>query len=117
MSVEQSGVHYEVVLALDCHDPMCDGQYELITEFSNAQELWRCPKCKDRYFAWSTEAKFDLTPAEFVPTATERIYDAEYHSEAIGKDCAWCKKPFVTYDINDELCEACSVTDKVGWKN
>ena len=113
--VEQNGAQYDVPLSLACNNPKCKGEYSLITTFSNFQELWQCEKCKDKYFVWTAEATYEKTVVE--KSATERVYDAEYHSEAVEKNCEWCRKPFVTFDPQEDLCEGCNFASRVGYKN
>ena len=115
--VEQSGVRYELPLRLECFNPKCRVEIELINEFSNGQEIWECPKCHERHFAWTIVAKFEPCDWAFDAKAkspSEVMYDKEYYSEPISKDCAWCRAPFNTFDPQDDLCEGCDMVSKMG---
>lgn len=123
-NVQQNGQSFELQLTMDCHNPKCLGEYELVTSFSNDQELWQCNKCKDRYFAWVAEARYTFASIKAANLAAagesdmmKAMYSAEHMSEAISKNCIWCRHDFATFDVNDELCESCSITDRIGWTN
>jgi hypothetical protein len=130
-TASQDGNKFELPLELDCHNPKCEGRYDLTGEFSNDQELWVCSVCRDRWFVWTARARFELTgnPQAINPTrkfasikeanlaaagesplkATDWV-NSMYSSEALCKQCLWCRDDFTTYNPEDDLCERCSVT-------
>lgn len=124
MNIQQNGLSYELPLALDCFNPKCTGEYKLITSFPNDQELWQCNKCKNRYFAYVSEAKFQFVTVKDANLAAAGEVDdhnptlrAPEMGEAVSKNCLYCHMPFLTYDCKDDLCESCGYAEHLGWKN
>lgn len=121
MNIQQSGASYELPLDLDCHNPKCTGEYKLVTQFTNEQELWQCEKCKDRFFAYTAEAKFQFVTVKAANLAAAGEVDDSNPTlkagEPVSKSCLYCHTVFLTYDCKDDLCESCSFSEHLGWKN
>jgi hypothetical protein len=126
-NVSQDGTSYECQFGLDCHNHKCMGEYELVTTFTNEQELWQCNRCKDRYFAYVTKAKYQFVSIKAANIAAAESVDDDTPamnptlkgstSDVVVKSCFYCHNAFTTYDTNDDLCESCSYSEHLGYKN
>lgn len=107
MWFNQDGTLWQCPITMPCHNPKCLGTFFLQSEFSNGQELWRCDKCREEYWSFTTVAKALLYEG------TSTIESGDLYM----KNCAYCKHSFQTFNPEDDVCEACSMFASCGYPN
>lgn len=100
---------YVCPITLHCHNPKCAGDFYLVNELPNGQELWECDKCASQYWVHAVVAKSE-------PRKETHII-ASNGGDLYMKKCPYCKGQFQTFNYEDDLCESCSMFASCGYQN